>query len=106
MKSGTIMMNASITNCAAITPDIPILVINTPRTAPPKMIPTLFAANISPFTLATSSGSRTSTARASVATSCNDENMLWMNRILATKSICPFKSGTRSKEPRVSAIPV
>ena len=100
------MMNASITNWAAMTPEIPILVIKTPRTAPPKIIPTLFAANISPLTLATSSGCSTSTARASVATSCRDEKMLWMKSILATRSICPFKSLTRSRDPRVIAMPV
>ena len=104
--SGNHATSNSRTNCAIITPSICITSIRTPRTAPPTIIPNLFAANMKPLTLATSSGCKISTASASVATSCNDENILWMNNTLVTNLISPFRSGINNNPPKVSAIPV
>ncbi len=77
-----------------------------PRTAPPKMIPPRLAANIRPLTVATSSGSSMSTARASTLTSCSDENRLWMNSNMVTNCIEATKSGTKSKVDREIIMPV
>ena len=53
---GIHMINNNRANCATMTPKIPITPIITPNPAPPIIIPSLFAANMNPFTLATSSG--------------------------------------------------
>ena len=68
-------------------PLMPIVLTNPPRTAPPTIIPPRLDANMYPFAFATSSSRRTSTARASVLTSCREAKMLCTNMSLITRSI-------------------
>ena len=105
-KSGTIMISIRRGSWTIIADLIPNGTTSIPRIAPPKIIPPLLEANIRPFTVATSSGLRTSTARASTLTSCRDANRLWMNRSMVTNWIEATRSGTNSRAARDMIMPV